>query len=275
MRLRRPRFVAALKRKLPVSRQAQLAASLLPASMHFRFAIAASRYHGRLTRALGGNGALTEALMRDHWLRELTLQGAFPVPWRMHGRDVLDRYAVPGPVVYCSTHIPLNDMPLRSLVESGYPPFAALADPGRIVDGRYLITGMAQRVPAIPVSSYVLTRMRSLLQQGMSVACLADREFNGEFSANPLHLAGRMHVPLILIRTQLGEDGVVDVTFEAAPHPYCETDEAIAENMAALRSANDRVLQSLGVTPRTSPTPEEVTTGRFQRTAANSPSPGN
>ncbi len=117
--------------------------------------------------------------------------------------------------------------------------------------------------------------MRTLLLEGTSVACLADREFNGEFSANPLRLAGRMHVPVILIRTELGDDGVVDVTFQAAPHPYCETEEAIAENMAALRSANDRVLQSLGVTPRRSGTPEERGAEHLERPREESPSPGN
>jgi hypothetical protein len=251
LRLLRPGFVTALKRKLPLSRQAHWAAAVLPVTMHFRFALAASRWQARLTRAMGGNGALTEALMRDHWLREFTLQGPFPVPWRLHGRDVLDRYAVPGPALYCTTHIPLNEVPLRALMEGGYPVPIPVADPGRVVgNGEYLITGMTERIPAIPVNGRVLARVRTLLLQGSSVVCLADGQFGGEFSANPLRLAARLHVPVILAWAELSPDGTVEATFHEAPHPYCETEEAIEENLNVLRAVNDRILLGLGVTPQ-------------------------
>jgi len=247
----RSRFVAALKRTLPLSRQVRIAAAVVPVSMRFRFALAASRWQGRLTRAIGGNGALTEALMRDHWLRELTLHGPFPIPWRLHGREVLDRYAVPGPVLYCTTHIPLAEFPMRTLLECGYPVPIPVADPGRIVgSGEYLITGMAERVAAIPVSGHVLARMRTLLLQGKTVVCLADSQFGGEFSANPLRLLGRLHVPMIFVWAELAADGVVEVTFQQPPHPYCETEQAIEENLAVLRDVNDRILRGLGFTPR-------------------------
>lgn len=249
MRLRRPRFVAALKRKLPLSRQARLAAAILPASMRFRFAIAASRWQGRLTRVMGGNGALTEALMRDHWLRELTLRGPFPVPWRLRGREVLDRYATKGAVLYYSTHLPLGEIPLRAVIELGYPTPLPVADPGRIIgDEEYVVTGMTQRIHAIPASPYVLARVRRFLTEGTSVVFLADSEFAGPLSANPLRLARRLNVPVVFSWAELAHDGVVDVTICAAPHPYCKTEQEIANNLRLLGEINDRILRSLGVT---------------------------
>ncbi len=249
MRLRRPRFVAALKRKLPLSRQARIAAALLPASSHFRFALSASRWHGRLSKTMGGNGSLTEALMRDHWLRELTLHGPFPVPWRLHGRDVLDRYVVPGPVLYYTMHLPMLDIPLRVVMELGYPVPVPVADPGRLVEHeRYVVPGMAERIRAVPVSGHVLARMRTLLAQRTSVVCLADNEFGGNLFTNPLRLAARLRVPVILVWAELAPDGIVDVTFQPAPHPLCETEGQIEENVAYLRTVNDRVLRSLGIT---------------------------
>jgi hypothetical protein len=112
---------------------------------------------------------------------------------------------------------------------------------------RYVVPGMADRIPALPVAGHVLARMRTLLVQGTSVVCLADNEFGGKLFTNPLRLAGRLRVPVILVWAELAKDGVVDVTFEPAPHPLCESDEAIAQNLDHLRGINDGVLRSLGI----------------------------
>jgi hypothetical protein len=242
---------------MPLSRQARIASALLPSRLHFRFALAASRWQGRLIARWGGNGALTEALMRDHWLRELTVHGPFPIPMRVHGLEVMDTYSVPGPVLYCATHLPLGEIPLRVPMEFGYPVPIPVADRGRVLkQERYLVAGMAERIPALPVSPYVLARMRTLLLRGQPVVCLADGEFGGELSANPLRLAARLRVPVIFSWAELAPDRVIDVTFRLAPHPLCETEEAIAENVAFLQEITERVLRSLGVGSRC------VTSGR-------------
>lgn len=187
--------------------------------------------------------------MRDHWLREMTFHGGFPIPWRLHGRDVLDRYAVPGPVLYSTLHLPLVDVPLRVSMELPYPTPVPIADPGRIVDGNgYVVPGMAKRIPALPASGHALARMRTVLQNGTSVVCLADSQFGGELFTNPMRLTGRLHVPVVFVWAELASDDVVEAHFELAPHPYCETDEAIASNLSRLRQINDRILESLGVT---------------------------
>jgi hypothetical protein len=233
---------------MPLSRQARVASALLPSRFRFRFGLAASRWQGRLVARLGGNGPLTEALMRDHWLRELTFHGSFPIPTRVRGLEVMDKYSVPGPVLYCATHLPLGEIPLRVPMEFGYPIPVPVADPGRVLEQeRYVVAGMSERIPALPVSPYVLARMRTLLLRGTPVVCLADNEFGGELSTNPLRLAARLRIPVIFVWAELARDRVIDVTFQLAPHPLCETEDAIAENLRLLQEINGRVLRSLGV----------------------------
>ena len=201
---------------------------------------------------MGGNGPLTEAMMRDHWIRELTLIEPFPVPWRLHGREVLDKFAVPGPVLYYTTHIPMGEVPLRVVMELGYPVPVPVADPGRIVENeRYVVPGMAERIPALPVSGHVLARARTLLLRGRSVVCLADSEFAGELSVNPMRLASRVGVPIVFVWAELAPDGVVEVHFEPASFPMAKGEQEIEKNLQHLREISNRLLHQLGA--RTAP----------------------
>lgn len=247
VRLRSSHVFGWIKRQMPLSRQVRVATAVVPRRFWYRVALAVSRWQGGLINALGGSGALSEAMMRDHWLRELSFHGAFPIPWRLHGREVLDQYAVPGPVLYYNTHLPMVEIPLRVLMELGYPMPVPVADPGRIIDHeRYIIAGMPERVPAVPANSHVLARLRTLLSRGTPVVCLADNEFGGELFVNPLRLAAKLRVPVLFGWAELGDDGIIDVTFRAAPHPLCETEAAIEENLQFLRELSRRVLRSLG-----------------------------
>jgi len=234
---------------MPLSRQASIVAAVLPPRLHFPFALSASRWHGRLVSMSGGNGPLTELLMRDLWLQELTSHGAFPILWRLHGRDVLDRYLPQGPVLYFTIHLAMSEIPLRVVTEIQYPVPIPVADPGRLVEGeRYKVLGMNVFIPALAASSHSLARMRTLLLQGNSIACLADRDhLSGSFSANPLRLAGRLGVPVIFTWGELAPDGVIDVAFEPAPHPMCESEEAIEKNLRFLRELHGRILRSVGL----------------------------
>jgi hypothetical protein len=193
--------------------------------------------------------------MRDHWLRELTFHGGFPIPWRIQGRDVLEHYAALGPVLYCSTHLPLTEVQLRVLLDLGYVP-VPLADPGRMNGDRYVVPGIAEPIPALAVNFHVLARMRSLLRQGTSVVCLADSEFAGPLSPKALRLAGRMGVPVIFSWAELAADHVIEVTFRPAPHPLCRNEQEIAENLEFLYGITSRILGTLGVPPPPRVAPE-------------------
>ena len=237
-----------LKRALPLSRRAKIVARTVPAKFWFRCARGFSRLQGRATRSTGSNGRLTELLMLDHWLRDLTNYGAFPIEQRIHGKQYLERYADNGPVIFCSTHLAMFEVCLRSLVELGHAP-VAVAHNGRIVgDRRFPVIGLKATLAALPATRHVMTQMRSVLQGGQSVACMADREYlDTELSSNLLSLAGRLRVPVIFTWAKLGADDVFDVMIQPAPHPYCESEAAIEENMRFLSQVHGEIRRSLGL----------------------------
>lgn len=247
----RSQAISWLRRILPLSRQVRIVTALIPARHFYGFALGIARWHGRLIGAMGGNGTLSEVLMRGHWLRELTAYHSFPVPWRLHGRHVLDEYLSRGPVLYFTMHLVMGDMPLRVLAELGYPLPVPIASTGRIErDGKYSVVGMKLHIPVIAANGNSLTRMRSVLQRGGSVACLADRNhLDGNFSASPMVLAGRLHVPVIFTMADIAADRVVDVTFLPAPHPFCESEAAIAKNLEFFEELHSRILCRLGISP--------------------------
>lgn len=244
-----------LKQRFPPARRTRLIAGCIPASLWFRCALVSSRLHGRLADAAGRNGKLTELLMRDHWLHELTSQGPFDIPWRLHGRKALDKYLSGGPVLYFALHLAMSDMLLRVVQDLGYPVPVPVASQGRTVEGElYPVIGTRALIPALTAGPYTLTRMRTLFQNGTSIACLADQNYlEPELNSNPMRLAGRMRVPVIFAFGEVGEDGVIDVTFEELPHPYCETEAAIEENLDVLAQRRNSILRALGMAP---PMPE-------------------
>jgi hypothetical protein len=239
---------------MPLARQARIAAAVLPAGMKFRFVLGVSWLQGLVMGWFGGNRALTQAAMRDNWLLALTVYGGFPIPWRLHGRDVLERYKQE-PVLYYTMRLPLCEIALRVVGELGYPVPVFVANPGRIVDqDKLIVPGLETRSVSLPSTDFPLVRLRTWLQRGQQVGCLATRTFAGDFHANPLRLAGRLRVPAIFPFAELGPDGVVDVTFRPLPYPLCESEEQIEYNLKFLREIRDRILQSLGV----SAAPENV-----------------
>jgi hypothetical protein len=266
--------ISRLKQMLPLSRRAQILACLVPARFWFRCAIVCSKVQGRITAKMGGNGKLTELVMRDHWLREFTGRGPFRVPIRIMGRDVLDNYLPQGPVLYCTMHIGMSDMPLRFLMEEGYAVPVPIAHSGRMAPGDlYPVTGMNRLTPALMAGPHVLSRARTLLLQGTSVACLAERNYmDDEFNANPLRLAARLRVPLIFTWATLARDGVIDVEFRAAPHPYCDGEAEMEENLNALLRLRDAILASIGMGPAADRLPRPQTqTGRTAKETVHSP----
>ena len=229
-------------------RQVQFVTRVLPNRYWYRAALAICRLQGALSGALGGNRALTEAVMLDHWLWELTTIGPFPVPYVVNRIDPLEA-ANPGiGTLHCWVHEPLVEFLLRPLVEQGYAEPAVVADPGRIVDGdKFMVPGTSKRLMAIPTEKYALRQAKRLLQDGVSVVCLADARLGAPLHPVVLGLAGRVGARVVFQWATRRPDGVIEVTFRNAPHPYCETKEAVRENVAFLRAAQQRALQALGL----------------------------
>jgi hypothetical protein len=95
--------------------------------------------------------ALTEAIVLDNWLQELTFSGAYPIPWRAMRVDGLEKGDPTQGVLYCWTHLPLFSMPLYASIEMGYETPLIVADPGNIYgDGEFVVPGQTKAGPGNP-----------------------------------------------------------------------------------------------------------------------------
>lgn len=245
-RVLRVPFGRALKRlatQLPLHTQVELVGRLLPRRLWFRAALRVAALQGRMVARMGGNGALTRALMLDHWLRELTLRGHYPLPYRVHGREVL---CMPGPKLYTWTHLPLVEVPLRAIVEQSGVKTSVVADAGKVIEGeRFAVYGVKQHPEALRVEDQLLLRVRRKLQAGETVCFLADHYLGGALSEVPVRLAARLRVPLVMQWAELAPDQVFDVTFRLAPYPCPENEAEVQGNLRFLRDTNRRVLEEL------------------------------
>jgi hypothetical protein len=197
---------------------------------------------------MGGNRVLTEAVMLDNWLVELTRIGPFPIPWTISGTEVIEAADPETGSLHCWIHEPLAEFPLRAYLELGYPEPMVVADPGRIIhQDQMMVTGMERRVTAITADRHALARARRSLQEGMHVVCLADARMGGLLYPLALQLAGRVGARVVFQWAKRRQDGTIDVTFMNAPRPHCETAEAVQENIAFLREAQRRALVQLGL----------------------------
>ena len=244
--MKRPlRWLASL---FKLRRQVQFVARVLPNRYWYRAALGVCRLQGALSGALGGNRVLTEAVMLDHWLWELTAIGPFPVPYRLNRIDAIEPADPRIGTLHCWIHEPLVEFLLRPLVEQGYPEPTVVADPGRIVDGdRFMVPGTTKRLMAIPTEKYALRQAKRLLLDGISVVCLADTHLGAPLQSVMLALAGRVGARVVFQWATRRPDGVIEVTFRNAPRPYCESEEAVRENLAFLRAAQQRALRTLGL----------------------------
>lgn len=243
-----------LASRLPLRKQARFVAWLLPNRYWYRGALAASRLQGALNGLLGGNRVLTEAVILDDWLWGLTSIGSFPVPYVLNGTDVIEQADPKIGTLYCWIHEPLVGFPLRPLLERGYPEPIVIADPGHIVDGdKFMVPGTNIRLMAIPLHRYTLGRAKRALLDGTPVVCLADAYIGGPLYVSVLRLVGQMGARVVFQWATLRPDDIIEVTFVNAPHPYCENAEAVNENLAFLKAAQQRMLQSLGITEQSFP----------------------
>jgi hypothetical protein len=83
------------------------------------------------------------------------------------------------------------------------------------------------------------------------VSCLLDRELDGPVFGNVLRLAAKLGSSLVFSSVKLGADGVIEVGFQAAPYPACDTEAALRANLAVVESFRSSYLNSLiGIRPR-------------------------
>jgi hypothetical protein len=245
------RWLASL---LHLRRQVRFVAWIMPNRFWYRTALTVCRLQGALNGALGGNRALTEAVMLDHWLWELTALGPFPIPWTLTGAEFFESVDPQIGTVYCWIHEPLVEFPLRPYFEKGYRDPMVVADHGRIIGvDQLLVAGLKRRATAIPANRYALGRARRALQEGTPVVCLADAQIGGALYPFVLQLAGRVGARVVFQWAKRRPDGTIEVTFASPPRPICDTEDAVKENLAFLRAAQQRALAALGLPDQKTP----------------------
>ena len=242
---------------LPPRRQARLLAWVLPNHLWYRGALRITQLQGALVGLFGGNRKLTEAVMLDHWLYELTAIGPFPIPYVLHGIDVIQAADPAIGTVYSWIHEPLVEIPMQAFLAHRHSEGIVIADDGRIgEDGQYMVIGTGVRLTAVPANRYALSRANRALSEGSSVVCLADGYLGGPLMPYLMQLAGRVGARVVFHWATLLPDGTIDITFVNAPRPYCENEEAVNENLTFLKAAQQRMLRSIGI-PESLPGPDQ------------------
>lgn len=244
-------------RLVSTKRRVRLLAAIVPARHWFRAAIWMSRWHARITCAVGkSRPGIKEAYLRDDWLYELSRLGPFPVPMQVSGAESLqvtasDRRGI----VLCATHIPLIMSVIRAAILTGHKPDLIVAAPHniRLENNQIQPTGMSEGVPAVPPGPNALLRIRTILRRKGLIACTLDGHVDGP-SPDLLMLAGRLGARVVIYRTSLTPNGIVNVSFQNAPYPFCDSEEAIEANMRAIQEDERRVFASLdGLTDSDTP----------------------
>jgi hypothetical protein len=223
-------------------------ALLVPSGLWYRTAVFISQLHGRVTGAMGGNRPLTEAILLDSWLRELTFSGAYPIPWRPVILDGICGNDTNRGLLFCWTHLPLSTMPLYALAEMGYALPMVVANPGNICgESEFIVPGKTKRARAIVANLHVLMKIRKVMHGGGSVACLADAKLGAPVTSHVLRIAGQAGARVVFQWAERRPDGTIDIYFINAPRPLNESEEDIEVNLEFLRAQNRRILDSLGV----------------------------
>jgi hypothetical protein len=217
--------------------QTLIIATFVPKHRWYRAALFMSRLEAfrALILRKGYPGKRGQPHRLHRWITELTPFGAFEIPLRVAGLPALDSAkSASRCVLLCSTHVPLYDLILPALAQSGFPPdLVVAAATGLSSAGRFPIPGADGGTAGVAAGPHALLRVRTTLRNGGIVMCLLDRVIEGPLYGNVLHLAGRLDAVVFFWSVALAADGVIEVGIEAPPFPLCEADEAVRRNLAA------------------------------------------
>jgi hypothetical protein len=235
-------------RFVSMKQRARLLAAIVPRRHWFRAAIFMSGWHARITCAVGkGKPRTRESNLRDDCLIELSQLGSFPVPMQVSGAESLQVTASDhGGIVLCATHIPLIMCVIRAAILTGHKPDLIVAAPHniRLENSHIQPTGMGEGVPAVPPGPNALLRIRTILRKRGLIACTLDGHLD-EPSPDLLVLAGRLRARVVIYQTSLTPEGVVNVSFQNAPYPFCDSQEAIEANIRVIQENERRAFASL------------------------------
>ncbi len=186
--------------------------------------------------------------MLDHWLRQLTVSGHFPIPWVLRDRSGLDAGTPGRGTLFCCTHTPLVEIALRAFIQLGFPPPAVVADSGNMARAMHFRPpGVTQHLAAIPADAAGMLRMRTILRQGGGVVCLADDQIGGQLSPSAMKLAGRTGARVVFSWAERRPGGLIELFIVPAPYPDCASQAEIEANLRWLQAHRQWLFAALGL----------------------------
>lgn len=93
------------------------------------------------------------------------------------------------------------------------------------------IWGITETLPVLLRNASVLIKARSILAKKGSVVAMIDRGLDGSFSPNLLYLCGKVNAKLVFFFATLQPNGSIDAKIVLPPHPLCEHEVAINNNI--------------------------------------------
>ena len=184
-----------------------------------------------------------QAKWMDHLMAHFTRKKRpFPVRYKIEGAGLLKRWVQEqcGIVLY-SAHIPLMQLAVRAVMESGVRVNAAVAEVPN-PDEKLAVWGLAERLPIFHTGPAVLLKARTILDNHGILTLMVDYRF-GDYSINIFKLARLTGSRVVSYLAELQNDGIVHVWITEPPHPFCENDEAIQANLEALEKERRRILR--------------------------------
>jgi hypothetical protein len=237
-----------IKTRVPLSARIGWVATVIPNHLWFSAINRLCLLQTWITKLLGRrNATLQDSLLLDYWLVQMTVHGSFQIPYTSEGSVHLlknpdDRFGL----VYCGVHLPGYTVAIRALDELGARPNFAIAAPVSIgSDGRYPLVGLSSRLPAIEPGISALVKTRSELARGGVVVSMIDNHIGEPLTSQLLKLAGKIGSRVVFFWTDRSDDGSIKVIFSSPPHPFCESESKVVENLAEIDNQRQRILQRL------------------------------
>ncbi len=217
--------------------RARALATLVSRRHWYRAALLVSRLEALIEPALAlKTSARGTAARLQSWIKDLSRLGAFPVPLRDRGLALVAEATANGSgVLFCSTHVPLNDMLLRVLASAGYP-CLTVSHPDSLTGGRYPIPASQESVEAVVAGPTAFLGVRRVLRRGDSVFHLLDENVNAPLHDNAFRFVAKTRMPVLFWSVELAADGAIEVRIEKYPAPLCESEDAIRANVAFVES---------------------------------------
>ena len=185
--------------------------------------------------------AFTRASILNTLLSFLTRANKpFPIPYTISGLELLENNDAG--IVFCTTHLPLVKVAISATLTSGFKiDKAIVATPN--TQELMPVWGITQKIPTIKSDKLSLLRAKNILSQKGCVLLMLDGYYGGKYSPNIMRLAGKLGSKAIFFLPELKPNGNIDIQIMQLPHPYCENEIAVTNNIQFVSDKVDQLLE--------------------------------